>query len=122
MQGLWIAVTTSDHPVSYDPAVGKVTGQERWQVGAIVDCFEGNDEPMPEAGSERVGGKQYRWLFYAGMTKAQLHAFLAMGIDRDDPFAFRGNLRVADYASGMAKRPGSQLAVDISTAIGPRTR
>jgi len=32
--GIWVAVTTKDHPHSYDAAVGRVTDHERFNIGA----------------------------------------------------------------------------------------
>lgn len=115
MQGLWVAVTTKDHPFSYDAATGPVTPSERWNIGAIVAWHEGDDQKLPPMPNEEAySAKFYRWIFYAGVTELDLQAKLPTD-RRSDPTNVKGGLRlINDQKSSV--RPKADLDADVRQA------
>lgn len=115
MQGLWVAVTTKDHPFSYDAATGPVTESERFNIGAVISWIEGDDQKLPPMPAEDAySAKYYRWIFYAGATAADFMAKLPAD-QRDDETAIKGNLRlINDQKSSV--RPKADIAADVRQA------
>lgn len=70
--GLWVKITTVDHPAS------KPVGEEsRFNIGAVmVPPIEGDSADVPKAGNSG----EYRWVHYEGVTLAEYEAKLPEAI------------------------------------------
>lgn len=67
-RGLWVKITTVDHPASKPAGV-----ESRFNIGAsMVPPHEGDSADVPKAGN----AGEYRWVHYEGVTLAEYEAKL----------------------------------------------
>lgn len=75
--GIWVKYVKSTHPYAYDPDLGPPTGQQRFQIGEIIQLYEGDTASPPPMGSAEPS--LFELVCYQGATITAFLNILPMG-------------------------------------------